>query len=880
MLELDANMSRQQAQFNKNQPFIAEGEAEERGLTIIKKIRAASKYEIEHYYINAKGNTGTFADFVKREAQGALKLFKHSTKWSTIQVLMSRYAFIDLTTRMHVVKQIRSMVKELEELYLIKLGRQLPASKAQPVHTQGHSAHAKFKSPKKSKEEKSIDPNLDISELEVKFVKGIGPSLAIKLAKLGINSCEDLLKYHPRDHISYEEKTEIRDLVEDQDVTVFAVVDKVTAYKSPKKNLVIVNIELKDNTGKLKITKYFQGNSIHFYLKQIKGQFPDGTEVLCAGHTKKDKFTKKITLSNPIMEVVAGDISETDNIHTARIVPIYPLTEGLSLTVLRRLIYKTLDSYKANLKEFIPQDILDRYQLMTYPEAIQEIHFPTSMDAKNDAARRLIFNEFFLMQLHFASIRRKAETESKGIKFNLFENGIVDKYIESLPFALTGAQERVFFRELLPDMVKEAPMHRLVQGDVGSGKTVVAFLAMLVAVADGYQAAMMVPTEILAEQHYAKFVEAVNQMGEQLGLRVALLIGKQKAKTKRAVLEGLATGAINIVVGTHALIQDSVEFSNLGLIVIDEQHRFGVKQREQLALKSKHETNDSNKAENEEGYKYSTVEKLFMTATPIPRTMALAAHGDLDLSEIDEMPAGRKDIITEMVHKKSEAHKKIKNELDKGHQAYIVFPLIEESETLSAKAASVEFEKMQQGAFKNYRMGLMHGRLPDDEKEAIMEAFRRHELDLLVSTTVIEVGVDVPNATIMMIESAERFGLAQLHQLRGRVGRNDLQSYCLLSTASKTETTRARLSIMCESNNGFLIAQHDMMTRGAGDFAGLRQSGMPEAALNALVDNEELLEIAREAAKSLIHKSPDLSEYERLSKKLAASAYAVNYDAG
>jgi ATP-dependent DNA helicase RecG len=493
-------------------------------------------------------------------------------------------------------------------------------------------------------------------------------------------------------------------------------------------------------------------------------------------------------------------------------------------------------------------------------------------------------------------LRHEHKQKHKGIQFNCFENGLVDKFLDRLPFKLTHAQERVFYNEILPDMVTNQPMHRLLQGDVGSGKTIVAFLAMLTAISDNYQSAIMVPTEILAEQHYHKFCDWINMMEENLKIRAGLLIGKQKTAERREVLAGIKNGTINLIVGTHALIQESVEYKRLGLIIIDEQHRFGVKQREllakkaltsdnydsQLAIVASDEVADKQDTDRHPDYQHlsPTVEKLFMTATPIPRTLALAMHGDLDMSEIDEMPAGRKPIITKIVRRKSEAHELIREEIIKGNQAYIVFPLIDESETLSAKAATVEYEKLKENTFRDFNVGLIHGKLKDDQKEEVMKKFRDKEINILVSTTVIEVGVDVPSATVILIESAERFGLAQLHQLRGRVGRNDKQSYCLLSSGSNSETTQERLRVLERTNNGFILAQEDLKIRGAGDLTGLKQSGVPENALQGLLNQEDILQLARKSAQSLIKIDPDLSTYPLLKKKLDQSSYSEHYDAG
>lgn len=850
---------------------------------MLDQIKKAIDFEISHSYINAIGKSGTFSSFIAKQAREALKKYKNSEKWSSILALVERYEFLDLTTRMQVCKKIITNILELEEFYKAKQFQKIlpPAEKL-------------------STDSKSCpDPNLDIAEVSVRYLPGVGEINEKKLNLLGIKTIKDLLHYFPRTHISYSDITPIREIQEEQQVSILGVIQKVSAFKSPNKNLIILSIFIKDNSGKLKINKYFQGNSIHFYLKQYTGKFPQGAHVLAVGTVKYDKFSKQKTLHDPQIEVISEDFSETDRssmIHTAKIVPIYPLSEGVSLMYLRKTIHTALQIYKPALKEFVPENILKTNEFVSYSTAIEEIHFPDSIESKNKSATRLVFNEFFLMQLKFMQLRHEHKQKHKGIQFNCFENGLVDKFLDRLPFKLTHAQERVFYNEILPDMVSKQPMHRLLQGDVGSGKTIVAFLAMLTAISDNYQSAIMVPTEILAEQHYHKFCEWINMMEENLKIRAGLLIGKQKTAERREVLAGIKNGTINLIVGTHALIQESVEYKRLGLIIIDEQHRFGVKQREllakkaltsdnydsQLAIVASDEVADKQDTDRHPDYQHlsPTVEKLFMTATPIPRTLALAMHGDLDMSEIDEMPAGRKPIITKIVRRKSEAHELIREEIIKGNQAYIVFPLIDESETLSAKAATVEYEKLKENTFRDFNVGLIHGKLKDDQKEEVMKKFRDKEINILVSTTVIEVGVDVPSATVILIESAERFGLAQLHQLRGRVGRNDKQSYCLLSSGSNSETTQERLRVLERTNNGFILAQEDLKIRGAGDLTGLKQSGVPENALQGLLNQEDILQLARKSAQSLIKIDPDLSTYPLLKKKLDQSSYSEHYDAG
>jgi len=848
-----------------------------KALEICKRLRAAIDYEVKHLYINTKGKQYNFNDFVRHEANLALSIYKHSSRWANIRATIQRYPFADVSGRIHIVKLIREHLTELEDLYESKLipdTTGIASATASPRNDGGSMGIASATATPRNDDgnmgiaSPAARNNIaeDIGDLDVQFLKGVGPQLAIKLKHIGIYSAEDLLNYLPRDHIAYENKIQIRDIREGEDVTICGHIDKVTAFKTPNKNMIIITLVIKDDSGAIKINKFFQGNSTHYYLKQYTSQYPRGTAVLVAGTVKKDKYLGK-TIQNPVMEVISEDFTMgDDNIHTGRIVPIYPLTEGLSLLTLRKLIYKTLRLYKNSIREWLPPEILRRYGLMNYAEAIEEIHFPTSLVRKETAATRLIFNEFFLLQLRFMQLRAEYRHKAKGISVNVLGGTpLVDKFRDSLPFRLTGAQETAYY-QIVGDISAEAPMHRLLQGDVGSGKTVVAFMALLTVVAEGYQGAVMVPTEILAEQHYRKFQEWVSNMEEQFQVRVGLLIGKLKAAEKRDVLARLANGQIDIVVGTHALIQEKVQFKKLALIVVDEQHRFGVRQRESLARKALTEHSGENELPQ--------VEKLFMTATPIPRTLALTMHGDLDMTEIDEMPAGRLPIITKVVGssiKKSEVYRQIAEEIAKGNKAYIVFPLIDESESLSAKAATAEYENLKDNIYADnniIRVGLVHGKLPSDERDEIMAKFRSGEINLLVATTVIEVGVDIREATVMLIESAERFGLAQLHQLRGRVGRNDMQSYCYLHSGSRSANALERLAVLEHTNNGFIVAQQDLRIRGAGDFMGVKQSGLPESALKGLADHEEILNMARKSAEALIEEDAELSEHTVLKQKL------------
>lgn len=688
-------------------------------------------------------------------------------------------------------------------------------------------------------------------EVQVQFVKGVGPKMGAVLNGMGIVTVMDLLRHYPRRHLDFQNRQYIRDLEEDQEVSVFGVIRSVSAFQSKRRPMSILTVLIHDGTGGITITRFVGGKSNKYLLDRYKAQFPKGAQVLASGVVERDKYSHKLTLKNAEVEILTMDSDtpeerEVNSLHAGRLVPVYPLTEGLSLRHLRTIIHNALESYGAHIEETLPGGVRNQLELMGLKEALKEIHFPTTVEGKDEARRRLVFDELFAIQLQCAHRRYKFDSTEGALSIKYSDTGLVKQMIEALPFALTGAQNRVF-AEIARDLSSSKPMHRLVQGDVGSGKTVVALLAFLVAVENNFQGAMMAPTEILAEQHFRQFERLLTP----LGLRAALVLGKHGVKQRREVRQQILTGQVHIAVGTHALLEDDVEFKNLGLIVIDEQHRFGVKQRARLKAKS------------------LNPELLTMTATPIPRTLAMTMHGDLDVSEIDELPPGRKPIKTKAVRpsQKKELWDFTLKEVMSGRQVYIVFPLIEESESLSAKAATKEFERLQ-NEFPQLQFGLMHGKLKPQEKDEVMEKFRTKEFNVLVSTTVIEVGVDVPNATIMIIENADRFGLAQLHQLRGRVGRGQDQSYCFLVADMKSETTRQRLDIMQQTNDGFVIAEKDLEIRGPGEFLGYKQSGLPDLLLADLVQDAKILEDARNTAIAIIKEDPELVAEPQLRKVL------------
>ena len=669
----------------------------------------------------------------------------------------------------------------------------------------------------------------DPSKTDVMYVKGVGPKVGNLLNKLGIYTARDLLFYFPKRHIDYSSRTLIRELKEGKDATIIGTIKSISAYNS-KNNLGIISVTIADETGVVKLS-FFYAKANRFLLERYKSQFLKGSNIIVSGKAKIDKFSGTYTIEKPEFQVLSGEFEGKNNLNLARIVPVYQLSEGLNIKTLRRAIFNAIEQFEPVIKNVIPDEIMTRNNLLDRNKAIRQIHFPENEEMLEKARYTLVFEEFFLLQLKLAMLREENSQKIKALPLKIKKDGLVKKFLESLPFELTNAQDKAL-KEILRDIASDTPMQRLLQGDVGSGKTVVSCAMLLSAVENGYQGVLMAPTEILAQQHFNNFVRWLTPFG----LSIGLFTGTNGVKVRRKLETDLKNGQINIAIGTHALIQNNVEFKNLGAIVIDEQHRFGVKQRSQLMTKGKNP------------------QVLTMTATPIPRTLALTTQGDLDFSVIDEMPKNRKPIKTYVIKpsQRSQAYKILSNEIANGHQCYIVYPLIDESETLSAKAATNEAERLKAEVFPDLNIGLLHGKLSNAEKDAVMEKFKNKEYDILVSTTVVEVGVDVPNSTVMMIENAERFGLSQLHQLRGRVGRSDLQSYCILVPANSSQTTMDRLQIMEQTNNGFIISEKDLELRGPGEFLGTRQSGMVNFLLADIIKDTKILEKAREEAFELV----------------------------
>lgn len=674
----------------------------------------------------------------------------------------------------------------------------------------------------------------------VRFIRGVGPRMAALLERIGVGTLRDLLYYLP---VRYEDRSAIRtiaDLRPGEPATIRARVVSGNLIAVPRRRprITILDVLAADATGLIKL-KWFNQKYLRDILSQGKEFIFHGTPKPLAGDG--GVFPRDIALlemSHPEYEAVDGDIAEADHVHAGRIVPIYGLTEGLSQKSLRKIMYGAVHDPPLRLADPVPPDILSGLGLPSLQESILNVHFPADdepLDALNAGTcrfhQRLAFDELFMLQVGLAATKRQKNLE-KGISFAPAGN-LAKRLLERLPFSLTASQNRVI-DDMLSDMKSPQPMHRLLQGDVGSGKTIVSLIAMIAAVECGYQAAMMAPTEILAEQHFL----TIRRLAEPLGLTVHLLTSSQKNRA----LDEISGGETDIVIGTHALIQEGVVFRGLGLIVIDEQHRFGVMQRALLRKKG------------------INPDILVMTATPIPRTLALTLYGDLDYSIIHELPPGRTPVRTLLVPEsgKQQIYELISSEISKGRQAYVVYPVIEESEKIDLKDAVRGSELLQQ-RFPTARVGLIHGRMKQADREMVMKAFNLGTIDILVSTTVIEVGVDVPNATLMVIIHAERFGLAQLHQLRGRVGRGGGQSYCILLYYKASEEALRRLEAVGASSDGFRIAEEDLLIRGPGEFFGTRQSGIPDLKAANLIRDAKLLEVARKKAFSLIDNDPMLS---------------------
>ncbi len=691
------------------------------------------------------------------------------------------------------------------------------------------------------------EATLDPFQKPIRYVKGVGPKRAEWLDRLGIRTLEDLLYFLPW---RYEDRSRLKPVAElapDQEITVCVVVQSTHLTVTSRRRFKIFEMVAGDESGSIRVKWFNQP-----YLQKL---FKNGQRLMLTGKVKVNRYQGRgLEIENPVYEILDDEAAPV-GLHTGRIVPIYHETQGLTSRPVRSLIKTVLEEYASRLPEILPPSVIQSHQFPPLSEALSLAHFPlegTSLELLNEgrseAHRRLVFDEFFLLQLGLGLKRRQASEESEGTSFHT-DGAYLRRFLAGLPYQLTGAQTSAL-EEIKRDMARPHPMNRLLQGDVGCGKTVVALAAMMIAADNGYQAALMAPTEILAEQHYL----TVKPWLKPFKLQCLLLTrGQPKREISRA-LKAIAAGEPAFVIGTHALIQEEVRFGRLGLVVVDEQHKFGVMQRALLQKKG------------------VRPDVLIMTATPIPRTLALTVHGDLDLSVILELPKGRAPIETRLYYesKRAQAYALLAGQAAEGRQAYVVYPIVEESEKTDLKAAAQMADHLQREVFPRLAIGLLHGRMPMEEKEKVMEAFKKQEIQILVATTVIEVGIDVPNATVMIIEHAERFGLSQLHQLRGRVGRGGHRSYCVLMAAYPiSDEAKRRLGTMVQSQDGFVIAEEDLAIRGPGEFFGTRQSGLPELRVANILRDAKLLEEARDSAWKLLSFDPHLSRPEHAALKAA-----------
>ncbi len=656
------------------------------------------------------------------------------------------------------------------------------------------------------------------------FIKGVGPKKIQHLNKLNIFNIRDLLFYFPR---RYEDRSNLKKINKLSVDSVETVRGRVLTMglRHLRGRKTIFQIALGDDSGVVYGTWFNQP-----YMKNV---FKMNDDVIL--HGKVDRYSK-LQINSPEYEILKSD--DEDTTHTGRIVPIYSLSTDVYQRYIRSLIKRTLDTYIDEVIEFLPESILKKNELCGIKQALLNIHFPNDFNQLGNARKRLIYDELFLLQLAIALKKQDMKENIKGIKFEM-SGKLLDKFAKNLPFELTRDQRDVI-KDIKADMHNRKPMNRLLQGDVGSGKTIVSVWAMVGCVGDKYQAALMAPTEILARQHY----QSIKTMLDPLGIQVVLLVSGMKKKEKEEMIRQIAEQKVDIIIGTHALIQDAVIWRKLGLIIVDEQHKFGVMQRVKLQKKG------------------NAPEVLVISATPIPRTLAITVYGDMDISTIRELPPGRIPVETYWISEKKrrDFYVFLKKKIKENNQVYVVYPVVEQSKMLDLKAATKMYVHFKRDIFPEAKVGLIHGKMKDAEKKEVMQLFKTGKIDILVATTVIEVGIDVPNASIILIEHAERFGLSQLHQLRGRVGRGKKQSYCVLLSEAKTEDAKKRLSAMTSTTDGFKIAEMDLLIRGPGEFFGTKQHGLPELKIADILNDRELLLEARKAAFALVEQNPQIKD--------------------
>ena len=782
----------------------------------IRPLQKALTIESENRFLNLLGKKQYFNDYLNKSLSNLdnLKLTNEFIKlFGEFSIKYSEYNDLDVNQRKRLVIDTRKA--------LLKLGKSIDLNYSNKNTDSYYS--------------KVIDSNLSLNS-DIALIKSIGKINKNKLNELGIYNIKDIINYFPRTYLDYTNRVKIINLKPDNLYTCIATIKKFYIYKSPNNsNLSIMNIVIFDETSSIKVTKFFLGKRFRSYsfFSSQKSLYMPGTKLAISGKVKLSEYGKNFV--DPQIEIL--NTNEESFNFSGKIMPLYSLSESFSNLSFIKLIKKVI-IYSKQYPDLLNQKQLNSLSLVSKSDSLINIHLPINQNALIESKKRLVFDELFLLQMKFL-LRKRKNNKKLTIQKSIKKNFLLKDFLNKVPFQLTKSQEKVL-DEIKSDLSDLTPMSRLLQGDVGSGKTIIAIASLLIELEKDQQGALMVPTEVLASQHYKNLIQFLNP----LLVSVELLTGNTPQKKRKEILTNLKNGMVDILVGTHALFEDKVVFNSLGMVVIDEQHRFGVTQRNRLL----------NKGDN--------TNLLSMTATPIPRTLALSLYGDLDISQITELPPGRVPITTKIISEEelNILFKRVENEIDNGKQAYVILPLIEDSEKMNLSSAKKIFKYLSEEIFLKNKVGLLHGKLNSEEKNNVINSFVNNEVNILVSTTVIEVGIDVPNASIMIIYNSERFGLSQLHQLRGRVGRGSHKSFCYLVTSENNGLENKRLSVLEKSNDGFYIAEKDLELRGPGQLLGYKQSGLPDFVLDNLPNNKVLIEKAREEAQRVINEDPDLKK--------------------
>ena len=782
----------------------------------IRPLQKALTLESENKFTNLLGKKQHFNDYLNKSLSNLdnLKLTNEFIKlFGEFSIKYSEYNDLDVNQRKRLVIDTRKA--------LLKLGKSIDLNYSNKNTDSYYS--------------KVIDSKLSLNS-DIALIKSIGKINKNKLNELGIYNIKDIINYFPRTYLDYTNRVKIINLKPDNLYTCIATIKKFYIYKSPNNsNLSIMNIVIFDETSSIKVTKFFLGKRFRSYsfFSSQKSLYMPGTKLAISGKVKVSEYGKNFV--DPQIEIL--NTNEESFNFSGKIMPLYSLSESFSNLSFIKLIKKVI-IYSKQYPDLLNQKQLNSLSLVSKSDSLINIHLPINQNALIESKKRLVFDELFLLQMKFL-LRKRKNNKKLTIQKSIKKNFLLKDFLNKVPFQLTKSQEKVL-DEIKSDLSGLTPMSRLLQGDVGSGKTIIAIASLLIELEKDQQGALMVPTEVLASQHYKNLIQFLNP----LLVSVELLTGNTPQKKRKEILTNLKNGMVDILVGTHALFEDKVVFNSLGMVVIDEQHRFGVTQRNRLL----------NKGDN--------TNLLSMTATPIPRTLALSLYGDLDISQITELPPGRVPITTKIISEEelNILFKRVENEIDNGKQAYVILPLIEDSEKMNLSSAKKIFKYLSEEIFLKNKVGLLHGKLNSEEKNNVINSFVNNEVNILVSTTVIEVGIDVPNASIMIIYNSERFGLSQLHQLRGRVGRGSHKSFCYLVTSENNGLENKRLSVLEKSNDGFYIAEKDLELRGPGQLLGYKQSGLPDFVLDNLPNNKVLIEKAREEAQRVINEDPDLKK--------------------